>query len=74
MLATKGYVKFFKNASDYGLPHAQRSRQGYLCVEDMALGGKQPVLPTHFKHPQSGDIIPVDDPQIWITVAYGDES
>lgn len=45
------------------------SRQGYLCVEDMTLGQDQRVLPTHFKHPQTGDIIPVDDPQIWVTAA-----
>ena len=69
VLATKGYVKFFRNADAYGLPHAQRSRQGYLCVEDMTLGQEQRVLPTHFKHPQTGDIIPVDDPQIWVTAA-----
>ncbi len=69
VLATKGYVKFFRNADAYGLPHAQRSRQGYLCVEDMTLGQDQRVLPTHFKHPQTGDIIPVDDPQIWVTAA-----
>lgn len=75
VLATKGYVKFFRNADAYGLPNAQRSRHGYLCVEDMTLGQNQRVFPTHFKHPQTGDIIPVDDPQIWVTsaAAYEEE-
>lgn len=75
VLATKGYVKFFRNTDEYGLPHAQRSRHGYLCVEDMTLGNDRPVLPTHFKHPQTGDIIPVDDPQVWVTsaAAYEEE-
>jgi putative DNA primase/helicase len=76
VLTTKGYIKFFKNADLYGLPQPQRSRQGYLCVEDMALGGGQAVLPTHFKHPQTGDVIPVDNPHDWITsaAAYGEDS
>ncbi len=67
ILSAKGHVKFFKNAELYGLPAPQRSRQGYLCVEDMTLGDGTRIYPTHFKHPKTGDVIPVDDPQKWIT-------
>lgn len=46
-LSTKGHIKFFKNADVYGLPQAQRSRQGYICVEDMTLGDGTRILSTH---------------------------
>ncbi len=65
-LSTKGHIKFFNNAEVYGLPQAQRSRQGYICVEDMALGDGTRILPTHFKHPQTAQVLPVDDPENWI--------
>ena len=68
VLSTKGHVKFFKDAESYGLPAPQRSRQGYICVEDMALGDGTRIYPTHFKHPQTSDVMPVDDPQKWISV------
>ena len=70
VLCAKGHVKFFKNAEEYGFPAAQRSRQGYLCVEDMALGDGTRIYPTHFKHPKTDEIIPVDDPQKWITAHH----
>lgn len=81
VLATKGYVKFFQNPRDYGLPVPTRSKFGYLCVEDMALlrpAGEPdpdtgevhealvPVLPTHYKCRQSGAVLPVENPEIWI--------
>ena len=65
-LSTKGHIKFFKNADIYGLPQAQRSRQGYICVEGMALGDGTRILPTHFKHPKTNEVLPVDDPENWI--------
>ena len=66
-LANAGCIKFFKNASDYGLPQPQRTAQGYMCVENMALGhGGQPVLPTHFRHPENGAIMEVSDPTTWV--------
>ena len=70
-LSSKGHIKFFKNADTYGLPQAQRSRQGYICVEDMALGDGRRILPTHFKHPKTNEVLPVDDPENWI-VALND--
>ncbi|MEO5335119.1 MAG: AAA family ATPase, partial [Magnetococcus sp. YQC-5] len=76
VLATNGYLKFFRNPQDYGLPSALRSKFGYLCVEGMLLGSENadgkplPVLPTHFKDLQSGAVLPVEKPEVWI---YQDE-
>lgn len=83
-LSTQGYIKFFRNGQDYGLPPC-RTKFGYLCVEDMVLRvmgqpdpdtGEAPVtdlpvLPTHFKCPQSGAALPVENPEIWV---YHDDS
>ncbi len=55
----------------YALPQAQRSRQGYICVEDMALGDGTRILPAHFKHPKTNEVLPVDDSENWI-VALND--
>jgi putative DNA primase/helicase len=80
VLATKGYIKYFRNAGAYGLPSMRGSKHGYLCVEDMVLRteGKPdpetgelsvtdvPVLPTHYKCPQTGAPLPVEDPTVWL--------
>ncbi|MBF0153234.1 MAG: AAA family ATPase [Magnetococcales bacterium] len=70
VLATKGYIKFFKNHEAYGLLPANRSKFGYLCVEGMSLrltdGEAMFVTPTHFKCPQSGAVLPVENPQVWV--------
>ena len=80
VLATKGYIKFFRNPEDYGLPPLARTRFGYLCVEGMTVPGPErideetgeivatglPVLPTHYKCPQTGAALPVEDPTVWI--------
>ena len=80
MLATQGYIKFFRNAKDYGLPPLRTTKYGYLCVEDMRLTtAAQPdpdtgevelhtlrVLPSHFKCPQTGAVLPVENPEIWV--------
>jgi hypothetical protein len=82
VLATKGFIKFFRNHHDYGLPPAPGSRFGYLCVEGMELtpGGEHvdadtgevvtteplPVLPTHYKCQQTGAVIPVENPAVWV--------
>ena len=68
VLSAKGHVKFFKNAESYNLPAPQRSRQGYICVEDMELGNGTRIYPTHFKHPQTAQVLPVDNPKKWISV------
>lgn len=79
-LSTQGYIKYFRNAADYGLPPA-RTKFGYLCVESMVLRivsnepdpdtgevslRELPVLPTHFKCPQSGAALPVENPEVWV--------
>lgn len=81
VLATHGYIKYFRNPQDYGLAPVNRSKMGYLCVEDMRLtrtiGPPDPdsgeikteivlVLPTHYKCPQSGAILPVENPEVWV--------
>lgn len=81
VLSTQGYIKYFRNGKDYGLPSCGRSKFGYLCVEGMVLNmpgdtpdpltGELPiralaVLPTHYKCPQSGAAMPVENPDVWV--------
>ena len=81
VLATKGWIKFVRNYKDYGLPAPGPSKLGFLCVEDMVLGpikeivdggtgevtelGK-PVRPSDFKCPQTGALLPVENPEDWV--------
>ena len=81
VLSTKGYVKFFKDADNYGLSSPSRTKYGFLCVEDMHLGtgeemvdphtGEvstklQAVYPTHYKCRQTAAVLPVENPRVWI--------
>ncbi len=88
VLATKGYIKFFRNPMSYGLASAARSRWGYLCVEAMLLRlpgpidgdtgeiqfTEQIVLPTHYKCPQTGAMLPVENPTMWVYQEDKDEN
>ena len=80
-MATQGYIKYFRNATDYGLPSIGRSKFGYLCVEGMVLNLPKSdpdpdtgeitlvslrVLPTHYKCPLSGAAMPVENPEVWV--------
>ena len=80
VLATKGFVKFRRDGSEFGHPIV-RSRFGYLCVEGMTFGhGTETadpatgevtnsalrVLPSHFKCPQSGNCLEVENPLVWV--------
>lgn len=80
VLATKGFVKFRRDGSEFNYP-VVRSRFGYLCVEGMTFGcgvesidaetGEvttipQRVLPSHFKCPQTGHCLEVENPEIWV--------
>ena len=81
VLATNGDIKYFRNATEYNLLPAKRSKQGYLCVEDMTIvhdekidtktGGISAVLhavkPTHYKCAQTGALLPVENPNVWVT-------
>jgi putative DNA primase/helicase len=81
VLATKGYIKFFKNPEAHELPPLRGSRFGYLCVENMQLGHAEevihgdtgeitevvhPIFPTHFKCPFSGVSLEVENPNVWV--------
>ena len=82
VLTTKGYVKFVRGAAatEIGLA-AERSKYGYLCVEGMELGTgddrvdavtgevvpeRLAVLPSHYKCPQTGAVLPVENPAVWV--------
>ena len=78
VLATKGYIKFNK---DKAISMGIKSKYGIMCVEDMeiptameevdldtgeVLPIMKPILPTHFKESQSGAILPVENPDVWV--------
>ncbi len=78
--ATKGFIKFVRDGAPYGLG-ASRSRFGFLCVEGMAIPGDSEevdpitgevssvsitVLPTHYKSPQTGALLEVENPLVWV--------
>ncbi|MFM2150411.1 MAG: hypothetical protein RLZZ187_2717 [Pseudomonadota bacterium] len=80
VLATKGFVKFLRDGTPYGLG-SSRSRFGFLCVEGMAaptgaeavdpdtgevIPATIAVLPTHYKSPQTGALLEVENPQVWV--------
>lgn len=82
VLTTKGVIKFVKGdaALGLGLP-VDRSKFGYLCTEFMELGTSQelvdpstgevfptvtPVRPSHYKCAQTGAVLPVENPVIWV--------
>ncbi len=80
VLATKGYIKFVRDGSPYGMARTT-SKFGYLCTEGMVIPGNGEtadpdtgeisptmleVLPSHFKCPQSGGSLPVEDPRVWV--------
>lgn len=80
VLATKGMLKFFKNPEDYGLPQPPRSKFGYVCVEGMQVAietdisqdtgevilTEKLILPTHYKCPCTGALLPVENPYVWV--------
>ena len=78
--ATKGFIKFVRDGSPYGLG-ASRSRFGFLCVEGMVMPmeGEEvdpdtgevspisiPVLPSHYKSAQTGALLEVENPLVWV--------
>ena len=69
VLATKGYIKFTNEATSLGYERC-RSKYGLICVENMEFvndsGIKQIVLPTHFKCPNTGASLPVENNKIWV--------
>ncbi len=82
VLATKGHIKFVRGeeAERLGLPRASM-KYGYLCVKDMLFqtsaeelnpetGEIEPVvvrvLPTDFMCPQTGALLTVENPDVWV--------
>jgi hypothetical protein len=80
VLATKGYIKFRRDARDLGQPYT-RSKKGYLVVKDMVVATADevvdaetgeitratlPVLPSHFLCPQSEAILEIENPEVWV--------
>jgi hypothetical protein len=80
VLGTKGFVKFVRDATAFGFP-VTRSHSGYLCVEGMTFGPPEEatdsatgevtstlrrVLPSHYKCPQSGSYLAVENPEVWV--------
>lgn len=78
VLATKGYIKFNKERV---LAQGIKSKYGIMCVEGMEIPTNmeevdldtgetlpimEPLLPTHFKENQSGAILPVENPDVWV--------
>jgi hypothetical protein len=69
-----------RDGAPYGLGPS-RSRFGFLCVEGMTIPvdgedvdpttGEVPpvgitVLPTHYKSPQTGALLEVENPLVWV--------
>ncbi|MFV0256702.1 MAG: hypothetical protein EPS19_04705, partial [Candidatus Liberibacter solanacearum] len=70
VLMTQGQIKIFKNTKNYGLS-MHHSSKGLMCVKGMDLlvdddGEVKTVLPTHYKHSQTGAILPVENPYFWV--------
>lgn len=79
VLATKGLIKFRRDFAAQGFPPT-RSHYGYLCVEGMRFGVDEqvdaetgevighglPVQPSHYKCAQSGIVLEVENPSVWV--------
>ncbi|WCR59258.1 MAG: hypothetical protein PG978_000694 [Wolbachia endosymbiont of Ctenocephalides felis wCfeF] len=74
VLAAKGYIKFNREGKN-----AARTKYGILCIEGMEKGTVvfnnqlnknvttyERVFPTDYKSPQYGNIIPVENPSVWV--------
>jgi hypothetical protein len=83
VLMGKGYIKCLKTPHPLTKQTAERSKYGYLVVENMQLGQGEidedtgeimtsaiAVLPTHYKDEGSGGVRQVENPQSWV---YHDE-
>ena len=75
-------MKFVRGAAAAALALAtERSKYGDLCVETMRLATSREhvdpdtgevtpelidVLPSHYKCPQTGAVLPVENPSVWV--------
>ncbi len=83
VLMTKGHIKSYKAPHPTTGIGTARSKFGYLCVENMMLGPETidestgeitrdmtPVKPTHYMHAETGHMLTVENPDVWV---YQDE-
>lgn len=77
--ATNSKIRFVRDVAKYNLVQPKNSSSGYMCTEGMMLKVREdvdqetgqvtpvtiPVYPSHYKHPESGITLPVEDPKIW---------
>jgi len=87
VLATKAHVKYLRDATSFGHPKI-RSRAGYLVTDGMRFKPHESinsetgevtecaalVLPSHYKCPQSGVILEVENPAVWVYPEAEDEA
>lgn len=66
-LTMKGYIKFFQNAEECGLPKLSKGNYGYMCTNNMRLKvkgkGNLIIKPTHCRCQLSGGIKEMNDNQ-----------
>ena len=59
-LTLKGFIKFFQNGEEYGLPKLSKGNYGYMCTSNMRLKVKNKgnivIKPTHYRCQLSGGI------------------
>ena len=79
VMASKGYIRFFREHLALLNCDLKRSKYGYMCVEGMLFRAAEhintdngeityttvSIQPTHYKCPHSGVMLSVDDPDVW---------
>jgi putative DNA primase/helicase len=75
ILVAKGFIKFNREERE-----TEKTKYGVMCVEGMEIPAEEEVnpetgemiplmkrlLPTHFKDSQTGAILPVENPDVWV--------
>ena len=67
-IAAKGFLKFRKDTSEFGLRSA-KSKLGFMVTENMRLrhGDEfSTVLPSHYLDVPDGALMEVENPQVWV--------
>lgn len=60
ILATKGYIKFNQDYSNFNLQKDTKNKFGILCVKDM-IHSDNHIIPTHYKSSDVGTILEIED-------------
>lgn len=68
-IAAKGFIKFRKDTSEFGLRSA-KSKLGFMVTENMKLrhddDKTSTVLPSHYLDVPDGALMEVENPEIWV--------